>query len=714
MDAWAALWFWPIDGPDDAPKPPTLAHWIDALEGLLGIEPAKEPPGQMQLFDSLEELVEHEKQLALEFNRLPVEQVVEAHPWLEMIRQIADREGFFHWELEFAPVFHHGGFDLQVGNPPWVRLDWEDDVALAEHDPWFGITEKLTPKDFASRRASVLQSKEVQGSYASEMAAAAGLVEILKDTTLHPVLAKLRTNLYMAFIDATWRHLGSDGVIGLLHPGGHLVDPKGSELRRAAYARYRRCWQFINEARLFEDIHHSNEYGIHIYGQPGPVAFVMMANVQLPETVDMSFEHDGSGEVPGIKTPDGAWDRRPHALRLLSINDTVLESWARLFDDPGTPPGEARLLRPHTQAELNVIRRLAQQTVRLADYRYFWTQGFNETNAVRDGIIRWETAIPTSWDDVVFQGPHFSVSRPFAKQPNPGCKNNLDYTKWNLELLPQNAVPRTNYHRDSSRDDYKRAIDYWMGRPANSFWRQIHREYVGPGWERTYLPALIPPGPMHVHSCISIAFEDSGTTARFVGLGSSLPCDYYVKIAGGSHINDTLLRRLAFPRESPYYGPLTLRSLRLNCLTSAYAPIWEELFDGEWKKDSFTRNDARLSGLGEVTKTWTPEIPLRRDFDRRQALIEIDALAGLLLGISADELGAIYRTTFAVLRKNEHAMYFDANGRQVPRAIVKEWKKESEEADLGRSVLPFDQPDREKEMRLAYEDFSRRKAEGLL
>ena len=41
-----------------------------------------------------------------------------AGPWCA---KSADREGFFHWELDFAPVFAKGGFDLQVGNPPWVR-----------------------------------------------------------------------------------------------------------------------------------------------------------------------------------------------------------------------------------------------------------------------------------------------------------------------------------------------------------------------------------------------------------------------------------------------------------------------------------------------------------------------------------------------------------------------------------------------------------------
>ena len=53
-----------------------------------------------------------------------IDDVVAAHPWLEVCERIAGQQGFFHWELDFASVFAKGGgFDLQVGNPPWVRPD---------------------------------------------------------------------------------------------------------------------------------------------------------------------------------------------------------------------------------------------------------------------------------------------------------------------------------------------------------------------------------------------------------------------------------------------------------------------------------------------------------------------------------------------------------------------------------------------------------------
>jgi hypothetical protein len=105
--------------------------------------------------------------------------------------------------------------------------------------------------------------------------------------------------------------------------------------------------------------------------------------------------------------------------------------------------------------------------------------------------------------------------------------------------------------------------------------------------------------------------------------------------------------------------------------------------------------------------------PLRIDYDRRMALVELDALVALVLGLTAEQLCAIYRSQFAVLRKYEYEMWFDANGRRVPGVVVKAWKVDSA-ADLGRYVLPFSQPDREKEMTRAYEEFKRRLDEGEL
>lgn len=43
--------------------------------------------------------------------------------WFKKAQQIAQEQRFFHWELEFPEVFIQGGFDVVIGNPPYVRQE---------------------------------------------------------------------------------------------------------------------------------------------------------------------------------------------------------------------------------------------------------------------------------------------------------------------------------------------------------------------------------------------------------------------------------------------------------------------------------------------------------------------------------------------------------------------------------------------------------------
>ncbi|MDR2352430.1 MAG: hypothetical protein LBF22_04580, partial [Deltaproteobacteria bacterium] len=77
--------------------------------------------------------------------------------------------------------------------------------------------------------------------------------------------------------------------------------------------------------------------------------------------------------------------------------------------------------------------------------------------------------------------------------------------------------------------------------------------------------------------------------------------------------------------------------------------------------------DPRLSNhhFSNLTKEWSWKTPLRTDYARRQALIEIDVLTAMSLGLTLDELQTIYRFEFFQLQSYESETYYDANGRIV-------------------------------------------------
>ena len=105
----------------------SLDDWLDFAEALLGRQDIA-PDSLAGNFTSLSEMEDYEDKLESAFymHMDPVHRLGERFPWLDTVEQIAVDQGFFHWELRFASVFVDGGFDLQVGNPPWVRPEWDE------------------------------------------------------------------------------------------------------------------------------------------------------------------------------------------------------------------------------------------------------------------------------------------------------------------------------------------------------------------------------------------------------------------------------------------------------------------------------------------------------------------------------------------------------------------------------------------------------------
>ncbi|MGW2603608.1 type II restriction endonuclease subunit M [Streptomyces mirabilis] len=737
MDAWCALWFWPVGQPD-TPKPPSMEEWLAFCEAVLGVPVAKVRArsstriggGGAGLDDELGLFGDSGlfEQLATDddFDRVmsqcvDLPSVMLKFPWLSEVDAIVRREGFFHWELEFAHLFIRGGFDLQVGNPPWVRLDWEDHVALAEHDSWFGLNERAPEKEKANRRVAVLSSSSALQEYLSDLNSWAGLTSFLGSAVEYSVLDGLRTNLYMNFMEKVWRNLAPSGTAGLIHPESHFYASSGGQLRAATYGHLRRHFQFRNELKLFE-IGNTRDYGIHIYGRSRDVHFVNISGLLHPATSDASLEHQGSGETPGRQFAEGGWDLRPHCDRVVIVNDAVLSDWARLMDAPTSDSREAQMLRPLTRLDSDASRALSRFPERLPE-GVWSTYALNEKLAKEDGVIEWQTEIPESLIEAVIQGPHFSVANPFSRQPNVGCRSYKDYSELALESLPDHVIPRTNYARSCSRVKFNAEQAAWGEKHSNEYFRLFWRRRVDPITERTLNAALFPPGPTHIHGIGSLAFPSNRATVITSGLWASLVLDYLVKVSGTENLSAEMVKRFPAPLSHPLTTPLLLRALRLNCLTRDYAPLWDELFERAWLTDHWVDPSSPRPPIQAVEPSWSMATPLRAEYDRRMALVEIDALAAVMLGLTAEQLCAMYRSQFAVLRKYEWEMFFAPDGhkigaathnvgiRQTPEeaAFVKAWVKAARAGDPTPAIPEgWVKPNREAEMTRAHADFTAR------
>ncbi|MDO4606612.1 MAG: class I SAM-dependent DNA methyltransferase [Bowdeniella nasicola] len=701
MDAWCALWFWPVGA--DAPS---FDAWLDALEAILGV-PAKargdENWRSIADADTWEDLATAEE-LDLSFaGAQRADNYLNDYAWLRTCAEIADKQGFFHWELDFASVFERGGFDLQVGNPPWVRPRSNMNAVFAELDVWFQLVKKPPQAQVKAHREALLERPGAR-EFITELAADIPVTAtFLGADSEYPLLRGLQPDLYRCFMTRTWSHMSDRGVVSLIHPCSHFNEKKAASLRTEAYLRQRRHWQFINELILFE-IHHHVIYGVHVYGpRREKPSFLMATSLYHPDTVERSLQHDGSGLEPGLKDPDNQWDTRPHRGRILHVDETMLANWASLLDEPDTPPLEATMVFPVNQSSAAVLNKLAHAP-RIRDLDLGYSRGWDEAIDRKKGYFEVGSRVNDTWDDVILQGPFFQVASPLAQQPNPTMRNNLDYTELDLEALPADFIPRTSYQPNREGIDYDADYGTWempdgSQRPVRDFYRIAWRYMAAVTGVRTFYPTIIPPGTAHVNGVYAAGdFRNGKALLLQTAVSASIVSDFLVK-TGGAHISFQVAKNLpSFTGTPTFHTPMIENAARLNCLTEAYAPLWKEAMGTDWTINS----------------------PARNARERRRLLVELDALAALEFGLTADELCTIYRTQFSVLyHRYEKTDRYDANGRLVPKEIVKLWEKHGDNLSReqrtwvhpqsGREYvfeLPFQQFDREEDMRAAYARFA--------
>jgi hypothetical protein len=729
MDAWAALWFWPLTDTNGA-TPPTLDQWIEACQALLGREPQarRNSRGMTSLGASTNWAdLNAAEELNLDFaGAANVKQVLQDRPWLRVCEQVSGQQGFFHWDLDFATVFARGGFDLQVGNPPWVRPKTDVDALLAEGDPWWQLALKPSEAERDIKREATLALPGMRDLISSATVDVVGTLGYLGSPQFYPFLTGLQPDLYRCFMELTWKNGSSDGVVTLIHPESHFTAENAALLREQTYLRLRRHWQFINELQLYE-IQHQKRYGVHVYGhQASAVNFMTASSLYHPDTVERSLRHDGSGNEPGLKDPDGNWDLRPHRGRIVDVTDATLRAWHAVLEEDSVPTRQTRMVYTVNTAEAKVLELTALQS-RVEALGLEFSPGWHEKADRQKGYFVSSWGAPGSWGDVILQGSHLYVSTPMYKVPNSTMKHNTDWSVTDFEVLSASYIPITAYKPAGSRSRYDADYTQWNNGPARSYYRIAWRRMAANTGERTLMPAIIPPGTGHVNPVYS-AGVSGGSLDSLCATGGflcSLIADFTIRAAPKNDILLATINRLPLVLGHSLQSALMLRFLRLNCITDAYSDLWRDVYRDAFASDCWTEGRTRDNRprLEAVAPDWTVSTTLRIAEDRRQALVEIDALVALMLGVTADQLCTIYRTQFPVLYGYDHKDYaYDANGRLVPNSVLSVWRKKGDQItgaertatnQAGHTYtyeLPFRLLDREADMRTAYAEFERRLA----
>jgi hypothetical protein len=276
MDAWCALWIWPIE---KAALLPSRASFIAdlalVLEGRMGgnVPTAADfatRPVQGTLFETVTVpgrknsgalFVTEERAAILErknlFGDVDVEKLVEASSWLPTAMEVTKKRRFMHYDLEFADLMRdRRGFDLVIGNPPWLKPAWVDGDVLSEIEPKYGIRNGSAAEVEKGKLALLGSSEDLREWYLDAYAETGGFQAFLSSQTCYPFLSGGQPNVYKCFMDLAFRITAKSGIAALIHQDNHLSDPDGQSLRQSWYRRIRRHYNFVNSitSKMFAEV----------------------------------------------------------------------------------------------------------------------------------------------------------------------------------------------------------------------------------------------------------------------------------------------------------------------------------------------------------------------------------------------------------------------------------------------------------------------------
>ncbi|MFN4762711.1 Eco57I restriction-modification methylase domain-containing protein [Gillisia sp. Q332] len=663
LDYWCSLWFWDVR---DVTLLPKRTEWYNEIESILQIDSAELKNNADA--QSIKEQIRNKARGGTLFDN---------PDRLIYVQALAEQHRFFHNEIEFVEVFkERGGFDVIVGNPPWLKLTFEEKSIISENYPELELRGASASKVVQFRR-KYFESENYKNQYLKENIAIDSASNFMNGRQNYPLLKGQQTNLYKCIVENGLSLTSPKGFLGLLHPDSIYDDPRGQLLRKEIYPRLKYHFHFQNKKMLFSEIKDKITYGVNVYyGSKGEVNFDSISNLYHPSTIYQSYKDSGSKLIFGMKKKNDAtgiyeWNVEGYKSRIINYDADKLSSLKEIFNQSDSKK-EVKLVSIYSKESFDVLEKLEAFANRLSGFNHKISEGLHETNEQysienQTGLIKEEVTYPKIEEyQLVYSGPHFFVANPLYRSPQEIVNNHNDFDVLDLMEIEKDFVPRTKYIPAQNLDEYAKGNGYFNSELWIENYKLACSKMIDSMSERTLQSCIIPPKVSHINGVISVSTKKSIDLVELAGLTHSTVLDFYLKTMNVTNLTDSRLNTFPLGIDTIFRDQLVPRVLRLNCLNTYYSDLWDELFQDDFKDISWYKDDFRLSSYILLTNKWNAEItPFRNHFERREALVEIDVIVAMALKLSLEDLISIFKIQFSVFEKFEDNTFYDSNGKIV-------------------------------------------------
>ena len=677
MDYWCALWFWDVRL---AIELPTRKQWYEDIKNILELDLDTVLTEEEDLFSPVAEqqtIFEEPKQARLKAYRSGKEKEVSLdsikkytnradlfeNKRLDIVKELSTKYKYFHNQLEFIEVFKQkGGFDVIVGNPPWISINFKDETFISDFYPEIIFRGAYTADINKFTLNLIKNENEKKNKYINELIIQESIKNHIGAPQLYSELSGQRNNLYKCVLVNTLNQINPNGNSGLVHPDVVFEDSEAAHLRKLLYNKIKYHFRFRNELKLFSEVGNYQSFSINIYCHHNDGIFSAIFNLFHPSTIDSTFIHDGKGEVGGLKLLTNGqqfnWNTKPHSKRLIKVSIDELRLFAKIANI--NEPYYAPLPTIHSIDIILTFQKLFSKNS--VNFEWYFTDGFNETTAVAQQKIKRLTSYPNhSKNELIVSGPHFFVANPYYQTPKENCSSHRAYDSIDPKFIEDNWIPRTNYKPDTNFSDIDINFSVkkvsWLNSDKLFFSKMLNLTNT-----RTLQSSVFPSKSSHINSIVSLTFNKSEELISFAGLTSSIIYDFIIRNRGISNLYEDILKSMPNIQFGKLKFELFGRVLRLNCVSNIYKDLWEENYYDDYSKNSWSYGNTMLTPWSEIQKTYSKIIAPKSFYERRMLLLELDVIIAIAAGLELSELLQIYEVQFAVEQQNEQETYYDQDG----------------------------------------------------